>query len=310
MKSKPYFFAIFLLSFLISSCDDFLERELGGQTVVVLAPSNNTISSNYTQSFWWEELKGASKYKLQIVKPSFSTIQELVVDTFIVGTQFSYTLQPGSYQWRLRAENSVSISDFITYNLTIDSSLNLGNQTLLLNTPSDNLYSNSLTHTFTWYAMPSASDYLFGIFSQSGVQIGNYQSTSLLTANYTFTSEGTFKWRVIAQNNQSVSPYTERTITIDTTKPLIPTLTFLPLNDTTSLNPIPLTWNNIEANASYWVLISTDSTFASYSDTTTASLNYDFYGAAIGQFYYWKVKAIDRAGNAGQFSVIKRFNRQ
>ncbi|MBN8696058.1 MAG: hypothetical protein J0L87_05975 [Bacteroidetes bacterium] len=310
MKNRYYLLVIVILWSFVSSCDDFLERELSGQSVVVLAPLDNTVSSNYTQSFWWEELKGASKYKLQIVKSSFVSIQELIVDTVIVETQFSYTLQPGSYQWRLRGENSVSVSDYITYNLTIDSSLNLGNQTLLLNTPLDNLATNSLTQSFTWYAMPNATSYLFGVFNQSGVQIGNYQSTSLLTSNYTFPSEGVYKWRVIAQNNQSVSPYSERLITIDTTKPSVPIITFLPFNDTTSFDPVPLTWNSVEANANYHVFISSDSSFVSYFDTITSALSYDFYNSNIGQFYYWKVKTIDNAGNLSAFSVIKRFKRQ
>jgi len=301
-----------VLSIVVSSCDDFLERDLNGQTVTVLAPANNTISTSFTVTFWWDDLKGASKYKIQIVKPSFNSIQQLVVDTLISNNQFLYTLQPGSYQWRIRGENDASISDFVIYNLTIDSSLNLSSQTLLLNSPVNNNYSNSFTQTFSWFAMPNASDYLFGIFNSSGIQIGNYQSivSPITTTTYTFTAEGTYKWRVFAQNNQSSSPYSERTITIDTTRPSIPVLTYSPINDTTSLHPIPLSWNSVEPNCQYKLLISTDSTFASYFDTITSNLNYNYYNSIVGQFYYWKIQAIDQSNNSGLFSLRKRFKRQ
>lgn len=313
MKIKTCIWSLIVcLSVLFSSCDEFLERDLNGQSVSIITPANNTVSSSYTVNFWWNDMKGASSYKLQIVKPDFAAVQQLIVDTSITSNQFSYTLQPGSYQWRLRAENSASYSDYVIYNLTIDSTLNLANQTLLLNLPVDNSYSNQLTQSFTWYAMPNASTYVFGIFNQSGVQIGNYQNVTAptTTISYTFPSEGIFKWRVFAQNGSSVSPYTERIITVDTTKPTVPVLTYAPFNDTTTAQPVPLSWNNVEANAQYLVLISSDSTFATYIDTTTTSLNYNFYNSTLGQYYYWKVRTTDQAGNQGNFSIKKRFKRQ
>lgn len=298
-------------SILLFSCEDFIERDLGGKTITIYAPANNAITSNYTQSFWWESLKGAERYKLQIVKPSFGAVQQLIVDTIIRTNQFVYTLQPGVYQWRLRGENNSSQSDYVTYNLTIDSSLNLSSQTLLLNSPIDNYYTNIFANNFSWFAMPNATDYVFGIFNSSGIQIGSYQSTTGTSLAYTYTAEGVYKWRVFAQNSQSSSPYSERTITIDTTRPMIPTITYLPLNDTTSLNPIPLSWNNVETNALYRVQIATDTNFtALIKDTTTISTGYSFYNATIGVFYYWKVKSIDLAGNMSIYTNRKRIKRQ
>jgi len=312
MKTKKiYNLIIVIFAATLVSCEDFIEKDLGGKVVTIYTPVNNTVSSNYTQTFWWESLNGAEKYRLQIVKPNFAVVQQLIVDTIVRSNQFVYTLQPGSYQWRLRAENNSSQSDYVTYNLTIDSSLNLSGQTLLLNSPADNFYTANFANTFTWFAMPSATDYVFGIFNSSGVQIGSYQNTTTTTLPYTFPAEGVYKWRVFAQNSQSISPYSERTITIDTTRPNVPAITFLPLNDTTSLQPIPLSWSSVEANASYRVLISTDTSFSTVvKDTTINALNYNFYGATIGTFYYWKVRAIDLAGNIGNYTTRKRFKRQ
>ncbi|MCK6649294.1 MAG: hypothetical protein L6Q66_06545 [Bacteroidia bacterium] len=308
---KNILFKVILFSVVImsASCEDFIENDLEGKSVQIFIPLNNTVTSNYTQSFWWAELNGATRYKLQIVRPDFSLPQQLVVDTLVGGTQFSYTLQPGAYQWRIRGENSSSIGEYSVFNLTVDSSLNLSSQTLLLNTPADNLYSNSMIHSFSWYAMPNANNYVFGIYTNSGVQVGNTQSLTATSASYTFTAEGTYRWRVFAQNSQSASPYSERIITIDTTAPSIPVLTYSPLGDTTSLSSIPLSWNQVEANALYTLRISTDSTFVSYTDTVTSASSYNFYNSVIGVYYYWKVAAADQSGNSSVFSSKKRIKR-
>src|SRR5688572_12340162 len=127
MKTKSILPLVLLGAFL-SSCEDFFEPNLEKKDVVIIAPANGTVSSSFTQTFWWEELKGAEEYTLQIVKPTFSSVQQLILDTNVNGTKFYYTLQPGVYQWRLRAINNSSETDFVTYNLEIDSTLNLSGQ--------------------------------------------------------------------------------------------------------------------------------------------------------------------------------------
>ena len=311
MLKKLIFISIIAIAiFSISSCTDFIAVNLSKQSVTLLAPANNTIATSYSQTFWWQELKGADSYNLQIVKPSFASVQSLVLDTIVTTHQFTYILQPGKYQWRLRALNPSSTTDYVTYNLTIDSSQNLAGQTLLLISPADNYYSNVFIQNFSWFAMPNANNYVFQILSPTEVPIGNPQSVTTTAATYTFTVEGIYKWRVFAQNGQSSSSYAERTITIDTTRPVVPVVAYLPLNDTTTSNPIPLAWNSAEANATYRVLISSDSTFTGVAkDTTTASTIYKFYNATIGQYYYWKVRAIDAAGNVGAYCARRRIKR-
>lgn len=293
--------------FSMVGCEEFIEINLEGKQITILAPVNNTVTSNFTQTFWWEEVKGAENYQLQIVKPNFIAIQQLILDTTIVTTKFFYTLQPGTYQWRLRAKNSSSQTEYFTFNLTIDSTLNLSGQPVILTSPTDNYYTNSFSNTFSWQTMPNADSYILQILS--GATVISTQTSTALVSNYTFTAQGVYQWRVFAQNATSNSSYYTRTITIDTLKPDVPVLSY-PLNDTITADPIPFEWNSVELGISYQILISTDSTFSSVTkDTITSNNFYDFYNATIGTYYFWKVRSIDNASNYSIYCTRKRVKR-
>ena len=120
MKNKLFLPVLLVVLFAgVYSCDDFIEKDLSKKSITILSPANNYTATSYTQLFWWEEVKGAEEYNLQIVKPSFANTQQLIVDTMVHSNQFSFTLQPGSYQWRLRALNNSSHTDYVVYNLKI-----------------------------------------------------------------------------------------------------------------------------------------------------------------------------------------------
>lgn len=292
---------------IFNSCEEFIEVNLDNKSITIFSPANNTVTSNFTQTFWWEEVKGAESYQLQIVKPDFTAIQQLIVDTTVSTTKFIYSLQPGTYQWRLRAKNGSSQTDYFTYNLTIDSTLDLSGQPVILSSPADNYYANSFSNTFTWQTMPNADSYILQILS--GTTVINTQTSTALTSNYTFASQGEYQWRVFAQNSTSNSSYYTRTITIDTAKPNVPIPGF-PLNDTLTADPIPFSWNNVETGISYQILISTDSTFASVTkDTITGDNFYDFYNASVGVYYFWKIRSVDNASNYSAYCTRKRVKR-
>src|SRR6185437_11475664 len=109
----------------------------------IVSPPNNFVSSNYSIVFLWEQLDGASDYRIQIVQPSFSNLQQLLIDTPVIGTNFAYQLSPGSYQWRIKAENGSSSTQSITRNIKVDSNSNLSGQTFLVSSPSDNYFTQN-----------------------------------------------------------------------------------------------------------------------------------------------------------------------
>jgi hypothetical protein len=297
--------SLILSGTVLSSCEDFFEPNLEKKDVTIIAPANNTVSTSFTQTFWWEELKGAEKYTLQIVRPSFSSVQQLILDTNVTSNKFSYTLQPGTYQWRLQAINNSSETPFVTYTLTIDSTLNLSGQTLVLSSPSDGYYTSEMQHNFSWLAMPNADAYIFQIFTSTGTPVGNAQATSSTGLSHTFITEGTFKWRVFAQNAFSSSAYSERTITIDTTALPAPVLVS-PANGATEPVPVQLSWTSNSASVQDNLTIYADTNMTTLiKDTLTTLSTYNFFGTST-EDYFWRVRSKDAAGNWSSFSTTRK----
>ena len=307
MKNKFFISVVMVIAFsFLYSCKDFIEADLAKKSITLLAPANNIVSSSSSQTFWWEELKGAENYNLQIVKPNFSSIQQFVLDTTVTNNRFSYSLMPGVYQWRVRAMNNSSNTAYVIYNLTIDSTLNLSNQWVILTSPIDNYSSGNLSQTFNWQTLVNADSYLFQILSSGSIIFSQANNTT--TTNYTFLAEGTYQWRVLAQNNVSTSSPTNstRNIIIDNTSPTAPILTFPAANDTAS-NPVNLVWtSDISATMdSVFIYADTNLTTLVISVLTTDT-NYTFNGT-IGQDYFWRVRSRDAAGNWSPYATRRKF---
>lgn len=115
---KKYF--ILLMIFFSAACDEVLEISLTGKKPVLLSPVNNLNTIDTLQTFYWEKLAGATKYQLQIVSPKFDSIVRLIHDTIILQNIFPKDMDTGTYQWRVKAINNGSESDFSdSWNLKI-----------------------------------------------------------------------------------------------------------------------------------------------------------------------------------------------
>src|SRR5580692_12447235 len=107
---KPCLFIyLFLLllagTALLSSCDPIIEPSISKSNVILEAPSDQYQSTSYTINFWWDQVDNALSYHLQVVTPTFSSPGSLVLDTIVKKNTFSFTFNPGNYQWRVMAEN-------------------------------------------------------------------------------------------------------------------------------------------------------------------------------------------------------------
>ena len=63
--------------------------------------------------FKWEEMEGASIYRLEIVSPSFASINQFLLDSLVVGTDFYLDLDSNEYELRLTAQNGVYESQIL-----------------------------------------------------------------------------------------------------------------------------------------------------------------------------------------------------
>jgi hypothetical protein len=105
---------------LLSSCEKAIERALDGQKVILLAPANNTVTTDTLQTFYWETMTGAATYQLQVVSPRFDSIARLIEDTIVNRNRFIVDMPQGNFQWRVRAFNNSSNSAYSdTFRVTI-----------------------------------------------------------------------------------------------------------------------------------------------------------------------------------------------
>ncbi len=303
MKNKcSLLLVLAITSFLLFSCEDFIEVNLNKKYISLTSPINNYVSSDFTMTFKWEDLNGVENYRLQLFKINLSNQLLFLMDTTIHISQFSLTLDPGSYKWQVRGENNSSHTDYSAAYFKIDSTTDLSKQTVKLVTPLDNTFSDKFEQTFTWSTLPTAVSYVFQVNNE-------FQTVSGTTATYKFPKTGKYTWSVFAQNATSKSKTSVASITIDTIK-LIPPVLKLPVNnDTNSLKqlPVQLEWYNVTNAVKYQVQISEDQTFK--SGTTDFETTNTIYSVNVNKLklIYWRIRAISITGVYGAFSSIYMF---
>lgn len=122
MKKTLYFLAAVLS---MAGCDDFFVRDISGETVEIVAPTDGASITEGDATFCWNVVRGAESYRLTIVSPSFaeavSTICDVIVvpDSAAVGCLHTETLLRGDYQWSLTGLNSEYTTVRTIYALTV-----------------------------------------------------------------------------------------------------------------------------------------------------------------------------------------------
>lgn len=314
---KPHicYLLLFSLVVTISSCEhDFIEDDLSGKIVTIIAPQDDDTMSTATPIFWWNEIDGALSYRVQIVYPDFSAPQQLLYDTAVEGDRFYPSLVAGnSYYWRIRPENGSSEGDWVTRRLTIDSSVSLSSQSVIITLPATNgTATSSSTVSFAWNAVMGSTFYRLEVINTtSGSTV---TATSTTVNNYTTTlAQGNYEFKVRAENTSSFTAWSSRTFSVDQTAPTVPQLIF-PADDAFYASPpatIVFDWSNDATAATDSLLISTDSTFASgiilQVLQSASQSNYTWTGAQSATTYFWRVRSIDLAGNKSNNSSVFKF---
>lgn len=308
-----FLFGLFFNPFF--SCKEIREIDLTNKNISILAPTNNTITTILSQSFWWEEVEGVDYYNIQIVNPSFSNIANLVLDSNITDNLFRFTLQPGEYQWRVKGINGSSQTPYVTFNLKVDTTSNLSAQTILLSTPLNNSYFKAEEVNFSWQILYSALNYKVEIASPNFSTLSNIIFDTLVSGNnlkYTFSQDGEFEWRVRGQNFSSTTPYSNpRKFEIDNTNPNIPTLISPTNNSFFMSNSVDFLWNRGAESGSpiedsLYIFSDTLNTVSKVYTTTTVSVT-DTFSSGI---YYWRVRSTDLSGNKSAYSEKRKFTIQ
>lgn len=300
---------------LLEGCrKDFIEADLNGKLVSILAPADEDTVSTTTPLFWWNEIDGTRSYHIQLVYPGFSSPQVLLYDTLVEGDRFYPNLNPGyTYSWRIRPENSSSQGDWVTRSLTVDSTVSLSAQTVAITSPSANGYSTSAsTLSFSWNAISTATFYRIDITNTANGANVTSTTTTLNSFSYTFP-QGNYSFNVRAENASSFTAWSMRTFSIDQTAPTAPQL-IAPAHNTFYATPpaiVNFDWSSATDALTDSLYISTDSTFASGIQAAlllnSSQSSYNWTAAQASTIYFWRVRSMDAAGNRSNYSSTFKF---
>jgi len=106
---------------LIYSCSDITEVEdISNESVLILAPTNNSILIQNDITFSWNAIEDSDNYRIQISTPNFENATQILVDSMVTATNLSKVLSVGDYEWRVRAENSEYKTQYTTQSFSIE----------------------------------------------------------------------------------------------------------------------------------------------------------------------------------------------
>jgi hypothetical protein len=314
MKKLIFSCIIIVFAFLFSCKKDFIVKDITKATISINSPASNLVTTSNQVTFWWEPVDGAEKYALQVVQPDFTSLTKILLDTSVTGTKYVLTLQPGTYQWRIKATNNGGSTSYQTYNFKVDTTSNLSGQIVSDVSPQNSFLTASTSITFSWNPLNSANTYEILILNSTG---GTVKDTSTSNTFYSHTFPyliAAYSWKVRAQNNFSISQYNAPyTFTIDVTAPAASTPT-APNNGAIITNTVSLGWiRNGAPDAIYdSIFVATDSAFTNViSRTKTHQLSIPVSSLnpqpATGATYWWKLRSVDSVGNRSVFSNQLKF---
>lgn len=313
MKTYRSFIVLMLLTVLGLGCKDFIEPSLGKRTVKLLSPGELSETDKYAVNFWWEAVDDALGYRLQIVTPDFDHPVNLITDTLVGNlNRLALTLDPGKYQWRVRAENGSSNSPYSTGSFTIHPS-SLKEQKLTVNSPQNGLLTRESNVQLRWDLLFGAKAYRLQIDTLNFANEAKLVYNEALSSNaylFTFPKDQVYQWRVRAENDVEQSKWSDiRTITYDHTAPARVTAV-APLNGSTVTQPAAMTWNAVVGAKKYKLYVYKADQVTSYATMfpmLLTGLSYSFATGVSGETIYWCVAAIDEAGNEGEQSASWTF---
>lgn len=317
-----------LITLLIAaqSCKDIVAENIEGDLPVLLVPyQNDTVDVNPVH-FKWEVVEGATKYRLQVVSPSFSSISSYALDTLVTGTEFFQALDSNEYELKLTAVNAGYTSQTLgPIKFWVGISPTYTNNEVVLTSPTNNQYVNaSFSGPFSWNSMIDLNSFEFSLREGTNFASGtvvdfqnNISSTSVSLSSGIVLEEGEYTWGVKAYLSSGFeTPFSKRTIRVDTTNPNEPLGPFSPFG-TMSPTLITFQWSNgsdngiIKSPVTSYLEISTDSGFASLFEGGAIEVQgnqivVDMTTADLGT-YYWRVINEDEAGNTSVYSATNSF---
>ncbi|NQX52070.1 hypothetical protein HQN86_00440 [Pedobacter panaciterrae] len=315
--NKSITYGCCLLLAMITSCKDFIEPSLEKREVKLLAPADGAETNKYQVGFAWEPMEDALRYRLQIASPDFDRPVSIAFDTLISkGTRLELTLDPGNYQWRLRAENGSSASIYQRNSFILHPS-SLDEQKVTLIGPASGYLSNQPQVLLNWNVLFSAEQYRLQIDTLNFTDETKLVYDNALSGNqfsFSFPKDQSYQWRVRAENRTQSSKWSEaRIMNFDKTPPGKPEV-IGPANGAILPLPVVLSWKPVSTARKYKLYMYRSDGSTLYNSSFPLTLNGTSYSFGLGQVQgeaiFWRVLAIDEVGNEGSLTDMRNFSLQ
>ena len=302
----------------LAGCDDIIEPDISGQHLVLLTPADSSRATAVVETFRWEAVANARTYRIQLASPSFAAPSRAYRDSTVRQAYFTTSLRPGIYQWRVQALNGSYKTVFsLIRTLFLDTTSTLTGQTLQLGLPATGAVTNVNLVRFNWTGLPMAQRYELHL--SPNPRVGGSADLDTLVGNLTAVSvrlpriSQVYQWKVKALNPRSSTESAVRTFEIDVTPPAAPALVS-PLASAYFLAlPVTLSWTRSSTDAirdSIFLYDANQTTrmsgFPHLCSGTSFALTTPTFPYVSGT-YYWALRSVDRAGNAGPLSAKRPF---
>ncbi len=287
-------------------------------TPKLLKPNNNQFNIDLNAKLTWEDVRGASKYKLQLSKNN--EFNNIILDTLIndvnsAEIDFDITNLEifTNYYWRVSAVNDIGVTDFSSiFSFTTRNKNFTPQPSLIIPINNANLISDSIK--FEWTKVTSVKKYI--------IQVSETNTFNTLIKNDTlnlntitigdFIKNVKYFWRIMAIGEESNSNWSNfRNFTIKEENTILPNpLLNFPLNNAMNVPVKPiLKWEDNIIYTKFYILISKDTLFDnSFEINDLTSNELDFSKSKLSQLdyetqYFWKVQGINTESSSNWSEV-------
>jgi len=174
------------------------------------------ILNDASVTFTWNPIMGATNYRLQIAFPDFDTAEQVVINDILNSDVISqsYDLEDNtSYEWRIKAMNTISETTYSTSSFSINVLEDLSEQIVVITAPEDNFETTETIIDLSWEAIEEATQYRVIITNLSDNSVFLEQTINEISIPVTF-EVGMYTWAVRAENSSENTPFTTQNITI------------------------------------------------------------------------------------------------
>jgi hypothetical protein len=282
----------------------------------LLLPSDKAVNQNANINLEWQAVASASEYNIQVSKDSLFNPNKLTFELYHIKglSVFVSNLESNTkYFWRVRAVNNESTGDWSKFfsfttakvGAEIPTLVYPINESVKLDTNLE-LKWNKSARALRYYIQISKDKSFANLFVEAPALDTNVYNAKGL-ASYT-----TYFWRVAAINDSGRTAWSEiRSFrTIMSAIKNAPVLTAPEHNSKGLEKFVTLKWNSVYSAERYKVQVSKTEDFASdkliLNDSLTTKLTKDLVNTQYEIPYFWRVAAINEAGQ-GPWSEVRKF---